>query len=69
MNGRSARKGVVMISQNPDSHRIVITGVGLTSPIGNNLAEFRAGLRLVAVGLSEFDVRYFGTRCRRVPVR
>ncbi len=49
-----------MISQNPDSHRIVITGVGLTSPIGNNLAEFRAGLLAGRSGVSEFDVRYFG---------
>lgn len=49
-----------MISQHPDSYRIVITGVGLTSPIGNSLPEFRAGLLAGRSGVTEFEVRYFG---------
>ncbi len=28
----------------PDSQRIVITGIGLTSPNGNNLGDFRESL-------------------------
>lgn len=49
-----------MISQHPDSYRIVITGVGLTSPIGNSLPEFREGLLAGRSGVTEFEVRYFG---------
>lgn len=49
-----------MISQHPDSYRIVITGVGLTSPIGNSLPQFRKGLLAGCSGVIEFDVRYFG---------
>lgn len=49
-----------MISQHPDSYRIVITGVGLTSPIGNSLPQFREGLLAGCSGVIEFDVRYFG---------
>ncbi len=40
--------------------RIVITGVGLTSPIGNNLREFREGLLSGRSGVSKYEIRYFG---------
>ena len=33
-----------MVVQRPDHQRIVITGIGLTAPNGNNLSEFRASL-------------------------
>ena len=49
-----------MISQRPDYHRIVITGVGLTAPNGNSLSEFRENLLACRSGVSEFEVRYFG---------
>lgn len=40
--------------------RIVITGVGLTAPNGNNLPEFRANLLNGVAGVEPFDVRYMG---------
>ena len=40
--------------------RIVITGVGLTSPIGNNLAEFRSSLLAGRSGVVEREIRYMG---------
>lgn len=49
-----------MISHSPDYHRVVITGVGLTAPNGNNLAEFRANLLAGRSGVTEYEVRYFG---------
>ena len=49
-----------MISQRPDHQRIVITGVGLTAPNGNSLAEFRSNLLAGRSGVSEYEVRYFG---------
>ncbi|MDR2641857.1 MAG: beta-ketoacyl-[acyl-carrier-protein] synthase family protein [Planctomycetaceae bacterium] len=42
------------------SERIVITGVGLTSPNGNNLAEFRVALLNGCSGVSPYEIRYFG---------
>lgn len=42
------------------SERIVITGVGLTSPNGNNLAEYRAALLAGKSGISPYEIRYFG---------
>ncbi|MDA8564061.1 beta-ketoacyl-[acyl-carrier-protein] synthase family protein [Mariniblastus sp.] len=44
----------------PDDQRIVITGIGLTSPNGNNLAEFRENLLNGRSGVSEYNIRYFG---------
>jgi 3-oxoacyl-[acyl-carrier-protein] synthase II len=44
----------------PTSQRIVITGVGLTAPNGNNLAEFRAALLAGKSGVSEYEIRYVG---------
>jgi len=40
--------------------RIVITGVGLTAPNGNNLAEFRKSLLTGKSGIQRFNVRYMG---------
>src|SRR5438132_9604689 len=42
------------------SQRIVITGVGLTAPNGNNLAEFRAALLAGKSGVSDYEIRYVG---------
>ena len=44
----------------PDNQRIVITGIGLTAPSGNDLATFRASLLEGRSGVREFEVRYFG---------
>lgn len=41
--------------------RIVITGVGLTSPIGNNLSEYRANLLAGRSGVEPFETRYIGS--------
>ncbi len=40
--------------------RIVITGVGLTAPIGNNLSEFRENLLAGKSGVRKFETRYMG---------
>ncbi len=40
--------------------RIVITGVGLTSPNGNSLAEYRQNLLNGVSGVSPYEIRYFG---------
>jgi 3-oxoacyl-[acyl-carrier-protein] synthase II len=40
--------------------RIVITGIGLTAPNGNSLAEFRANLLKGVSGIDWMDVRYMG---------
>jgi len=42
------------------SSRIVITGVGLTAPNGNTLAEFRGNLLGGIPGVEMMDVRYMG---------
>lgn len=44
----------------PDNQRIVITGIGLTAPSGNDLATFRASLLEGRSGVRQFEVRYFG---------
>ncbi len=46
--------------QVPDSQRIVITGIGLTSPNGNNLAEYREALLAGRSGVRPYEIRYFG---------
>ena len=38
--------------------RIVITGVGLTAPNGNSLAEFRANLLAGVAGIQRREIRY-----------
>lgn len=40
--------------------RIVITGIGLTAPNGNNLAEFRSALLESKPGVRSFETRYMG---------
>jgi 3-oxoacyl-[acyl-carrier-protein] synthase II len=42
------------------SDRIVITGIGLTSPIGNSLSEMRGNLLDVKPNIREIDLRYMG---------
>src|SRR4051812_41414758 len=42
------------------SSRIVITGVGLTAPNGNSLAEFRANLLGGVAGIERMEIRYMG---------
>ncbi len=49
-----------MVSSQPNGHRIVITGVGLTAPNGNTLAEFRASLLTGRSGVTDYEIRYFG---------
>ena len=44
----------------PDDQRIVITGLGLTSPNGNSLDEFRDSLIHGRSGISDYEIRYFG---------
>ena len=41
-----------------DSQRIVITGVGLTSPLGDSLPDFRANLLAGKSGVTTFETRY-----------
>ena len=47
-------------SQLPDDQRIVITGLGLTAPNGNDWASFRESLLQRRSGVRPYDVRYFG---------
>lgn len=49
-----------MIAARPDSHRIVITGVGLTAPNGSNLTEYRSSLLEGRSGVRKYDIRYVG---------
>ncbi|MBL4575897.1 MAG: beta-ketoacyl-[acyl-carrier-protein] synthase family protein [Opitutaceae bacterium] len=41
--------------------RIVITGVGLTAPNGNDIGEYRANLLAGKAGIQFMDLRYMGT--------
>ncbi|MCK4843526.1 MAG: beta-ketoacyl-[acyl-carrier-protein] synthase family protein, partial [Dehalococcoidia bacterium] len=50
----------MVAKRKPDEARIVMTGVGLTAPNGNNLAEFRASLLAGKSGIQKFNVRYIG---------
>ncbi len=43
-----------------DRERIVITGIGLTSPMGNNLQEFRDGLLNNGSGITHTEIRHMG---------
>jgi 3-oxoacyl-[acyl-carrier-protein] synthase II len=43
-----------------DNQRIVITGIGLTAPNGNNLGEFRNALLEGKSGITHEDIRYMG---------
>lgn len=44
----------------PDEQRIVITGIGLTSPNGNSLSEFRESLLAGRSGVEPYEIRYVG---------
>jgi 3-oxoacyl-[acyl-carrier-protein] synthase II len=50
----------MIASDRPDNQRIVLTGVGLTAPNGNNLREFRQALLAGRSGVSPYEVRYVG---------
>ncbi|MFZ9001623.1 MAG: beta-ketoacyl-[acyl-carrier-protein] synthase family protein [Bacteriovoracaceae bacterium] len=41
-------------------HRIVITGVGLTCPLGNNIQDFRKNLLNDESGIRHIDIRHMG---------
>lgn len=43
-----------------DSQRIVITGIGLTAPNGNNLSDFRSALLEKKSGVRHTEIRYMG---------
>ncbi|MEE8373834.1 MAG: beta-ketoacyl-[acyl-carrier-protein] synthase family protein [Dehalococcoidia bacterium] len=45
---------------NSDKNRVVITGVGLTAPNGNNLAEFRQNLLAGKSGVGTIEAHYMG---------
>ena len=47
-------------SELPDDQRIVITGVGLTAPNGNDWATFRESLLEKRSGVQPYEIRYFG---------
>ena len=49
-----------MISVGSPTDRVVITGVGLTSPNGNNLAEYREALLNGRSGVRPYEIRYVG---------
>jgi 3-oxoacyl-[acyl-carrier-protein] synthase II len=44
----------------PDELRVVITGIGMTAPNGNSLAEVREGLLNGRSGVRPYEIRYFG---------
>ncbi len=44
----------------PDSQRVVITGIGLTAPNGNDYASFRESLLEGRSGVQPYEIRYFG---------
>lgn len=49
-----------MVDRESPDYRIVITGIGLTSPNGNNLDEFRRNLLAGKSGVRKIDIRYMG---------
>jgi 3-oxoacyl-[acyl-carrier-protein] synthase II len=44
----------------PTLSRIVLTGIGLTAPNGNNLQEYRANLLAGVSGVQDYEIRYVG---------
>ncbi len=48
------------VSRLPDDQRIVITGIGLTAPNGNDLVSFRNALLEGRSGVRPYEIRYFG---------
>jgi 3-oxoacyl-[acyl-carrier-protein] synthase II len=49
-----------MIRSASDDHRIVITGIGLTAPNGDTLADYRAALLAGKSGVEPYNIRYVG---------
>ncbi len=49
-----------MIRNAEEDRRIVITGIGLTSPNGDNLADYRAALLAGTSGVDHYNIRYVG---------
>lgn len=49
-----------MIRSVEDDHRIVITGVGLTAPNGDNHGDYRAALLEGKSGVEPYNIRYVG---------
>src|SRR5579871_3078447 len=49
-----------MAAETADDGRIVITGVGLTAPSGNSLAEFRDSVLSGRSGVRPYEIRYVG---------
>jgi len=49
-----------MISLGSPTDRIVITGIGLTSPNGNTLGEYRQALLEGRSGVRDYEIRYVG---------
>lgn len=49
-----------MIRSASDEHRIVITGIGLTAPNGDNLADYRDALLAGKSGVEPYNIRYVG---------
>ena len=49
-----------MTAERPDNQRIVITGIGLTAPNGNSLAEYRESLLTGRSGVQKYNIRYVG---------
>jgi 3-oxoacyl-[acyl-carrier-protein] synthase II len=50
-----------MIAGTREPERIVITGVGLAAPNGNQLSEFREGLLAGRSGVTPYEIRYIGS--------
>lgn len=44
----------------PPLSRIVLTGIGLTAPNGNNLQDYRANLLAGVSGVQDYEIRYVG---------
>ncbi|MEM1224526.1 MAG: beta-ketoacyl-[acyl-carrier-protein] synthase family protein [Planctomycetota bacterium] len=49
-----------LASELPDDQRIVITGIGLTAPNGNDWSSFRESLLEKRSGVRPYEIRYFG---------
>jgi 3-oxoacyl-[acyl-carrier-protein] synthase II len=49
-----------MIRSVQDDERIVITGIGLTAPNGDSLADYRAALLAGRSGVENYNIRYVG---------
>ncbi len=51
---------MIVTNSLPDDQRIVLTGIGLTAPNGNSLAEFRDNLLNGVSGVRDYEIRYVG---------